>query len=150
MDILIGLALIMVLLFLLGFGWGDLALLALGIMGIFIVLIGCFFAVCPIMLALSKRKTAVFVRFDEEGRFPCAVYGIDGEEVPNMFPCEMIMRGKLYVPGKEIKVLYCRANKHAIDSNALITMIAGAVIFIPFAVFAAVTIVKVIGMMITG
>lgn len=150
MDIIIGGTLIIIIMLCLGFGWGDIAVLGLGAVGVIVVLIGSFFAVCLLMLALSKRKTAVFTEFSEEGRFPCAVYRIDGADVPNMFPCEMIMRGKLYVPGKKIKVLYCRVNKHAIDGNALITMIFGSMIFIPSAVFAAVTIVKVIGMMMKG
>lgn len=145
MDIVIGGAMLIVLMLCLGFGWGDIAMLGFGIVGIFIVLIGCFFAVCLVMLALSKRKAAVFVRFDEERRFPCAVYSIDGKDVVNMFPCETVMRNWLYVPGKEIKVLYCRVNRSAIDNNALLTMILGSVIFIPSAVFAVVKMIEVIG-----
>lgn len=147
MDIIIGGAMLIVLMLCLGFGWGDIAMLGFGIVGIFIVLIGCFFAVCMVLLMLSKRKPAVFVRFDEERRFPCAVYRIDGADVVNMFPCEMVMRNWLYVPEKEIKVLYCRLNRSAIDSNALLTMILGSVIFIPSAVFAVVKMVEVIGEM---
>ncbi|GEM_PF-415842 len=143
MDIVIGAALIIVLMLCLGFGWGDIAVLGMGVVGIFIVLIGCFFAVCPVMLAFSKRTTAVFVRFSEERRFPCAVYRIGDREVLNIFPCEMVMRGKLYVPEREIRLLYCRLNRSAIDSNALLTMVLGSVIFIPSAVFAAVKMVEV-------
>ena len=135
---------LVVLMLCLGFGWGDIALLGAGIVGIFIVLIGGFFAVCLIMLALSRRKSAVFVRLDEERRFPCAVYRINGADVVNMFPCEMVMRDKLYVPEKEIKVLYCRLNRSAIDNNALLTIIFGSTVFIPSAVFAAVKIIEVI------
>lgn len=144
MDIVIGGAMLVVLMLCLGFGWGDIALLGAGIVGIFIVLIGGFFAVCLIMLALSRRKSAVFVRLDEERRFPCAVYRINGADVVNMFPCEMVMRDKLYVPEKEIKVLYCRLNRSAIDNNALLTIIFGSTVFIPSAVFAAVKIIEVI------
>ena len=145
MDIVIGGALIIIIMLCLGFGWGDIAMLGFGIVGVFIVLIGCFFAACLVLIALSKRKSAVFVRFEEERRFPCAVYSIDGKDVVNMFPCEMIMRNWLSVPEKEITVLYCRLNRLAIDSNALITMILGSVIFIPSAVFAVVKMVEVIG-----
>lgn len=144
MDIVIGGAMLVVLMLCLGFGWGDIALLGAGIVGIFIVLIGGFFAVCLVMLALSRRRSAVFVRLDENRRFPCAVYRIDGADVVNMFPCEMVMRDKLYVPEKEIKVLYCRLNRSAIDRNALLTIIFGSTVFIPSAVFAAVKIIEVI------
>lgn len=135
---------LVVLMLCLGFGWGDIALLGVGIVGIFIVLIGGFFAVCLVMLALSRRRSAVFVRLDENRRFPCAVYRINGADVVNMFPCEMVMRDKLYVPEKEIKVLYCRLNRSAIDNNALLTIIFGSTVFIPSAVFAAVKIIEVI------
>lgn len=135
---------LVVLMLCLGFGWGDIALLGAGIVGIFIVLIGGFFAVCLVMLALSRRRSAVFVRLDENRRFPCAVYRINGADVVNMFPCEMVMRDKLYVPEKEIKVLYCRLNRSAIDNNALLTIIFGSTVFIPSAVFAAVKIIEVI------
>lgn len=135
---------LVVLMLCLGFGWGDIALLGAGVVGIFIVLIGGFFAVCLVMLALSRRRSAVFVRLDENRRFPCAVYRIDGADVVNMFPCEMVMRDKLYVPEKEIKVLYCRLNRSAIDRNALLTIIFGSTVFIPSAVFAAVKIIEVI------
>lgn len=144
MDIVIGGAMLVVLMLCLGFGWGDIALLGAGIVGIFIVLIGGFFAVCLVMLALSRRRSAVFVRLDENRRFPCAVYRINGADVVNMFPCEMVMRDKLYVPEKEIKVLYCRLNRSAIDRNALLTIIFGSTVFIPSAVFAAVKIIEVI------
>ena len=147
MDIIIGGALIIIIMLCLGFGWGDIAMLGFGVIGVFIVFIGCFFAVCLVMIALSKRKSAVFVRFDEDKRFPCAVYRIDGADVPNMFPCEMVMRNWLYVPEKEIRVLYCRVNRLAIDNNALITMILGSVIFIPTSVFEVVKMVEVIGEM---
>ncbi|MCM1166644.1 MAG: hypothetical protein NC299_08290 [Lachnospiraceae bacterium] len=145
MDIVIGGALIVLILFCIGFGWSDIAVLGVMVVGALIVLIGGFFAVCLVLLAASKRKTAVFVGFSEERRFPCAVYAIDGNEVPNMFPCEMVMKNKLYVPEKEIKVLYCRPCRMAIDNNALLTMILGGVVFIPAAVFATVKIAAVIG-----
>lgn len=147
MDIVIVGALIVVLLFCLGFGWGDIALAGLAAVGLFIVLIGGFFAACLVMLMFSRRRSAVFVRFDEESRFPCAVYAIDGAEAVNIFPCEMIMRDKLYVPGKEIKLLYCRLNRSVIDRNALLTIIFGSVVFIPSAVYALLKVTEIVAEM---
>lgn len=149
MDFLVGGALVVIVMFCIGFGWGDIAMLGFAVVGALIVLIGGFFAVCLVILSMSKRTTAVFSDFSEERRFPCAVYRIDGAEVPNMFPCEMVMRGKLYVPDKKIKVLYCRRLRSAIDNNALLTIILGSVIFIPSAVFAVVKMIDVIGEVIT-
>lgn len=135
MEFIIGYVMIAGIMLLMGFQLMHIGVMTLLLIGVFIVLIGAFFAVCLVFLAMSKRKTAVFVTIDEEPRFPVAVYKIDGEDVPNMFPCEMIMRNKLYVPDKEIKILYCKPRRSAIDKNAFITMIAGSVIFIPAAVF---------------
>ena len=135
MEFLLGYALIAVIMLFMGFSIVHIAIMTLIIIGVVIVLIGAFFAVCLVFLAMSKRKTAVFTSFDEEPRFPVAVYKIDGEDVPNMFPREMIMRDKLYVPDKEIKVLYCKPRRSVIDKNALVTMIAGSAVFIPAAAF---------------
>ena len=129
------------LLLIIGFDLAQIGVITLMIIGVGVVLIGAFFAVCLVFLAMSRRKTGVFVSLDEERRFPVAVYKIDGEDVPNMFPCEMIMRDKLYVPDKEIHILYCKPRRSAIDKNALITMIAGSAVFIPAAVFSVIMIV---------
>ena len=141
MEFIIGYVMIAVIMLLMGFDLLQIGIMTLILIGVIIVLIGAFFAVCLVFLAMSKRRTAVFMTIDEEPRFPVAVYKIDGEDVPNMFPCEMIMRNKLYVPDKEIKILYCKPRRAAIDKNAFITMIAGSVIFIPAAVFSIIMIV---------
>lgn len=143
MEFLIGYALIAVIMLCMGFELVQIGMLTLVLIGVFIVLIGAFFAVCVVFLAMSRRKSAVFTAFDEERKFPVAVYKIDGDDVPNMFPCEMIMKKKLYVPGKEIRLLYCKPRRAAIDGNALVTMIAGSVIFIPAAVFSVIAIIAI-------
>lgn len=142
MEFILGYVMIAVILLFMGFSIVQVGVLTLLLIGAFIVLIGLFFAVCLVLLAMSRRKKAVFVSFDEERRFPVAVYRIDGNDVPNMFPCEMIMRDRLYKPGKEITILYCKPRRAAIDKNALITMIAGSVVFIPTAVFSAIMIIS--------
>lgn len=140
MEFLIGYVLIAVILLCMGFEFVQIGMFTLVIVGVFVVLIGAFFAVCVAFLIMSRRTSAVFTAFDEERKFPVAIYRINGKDVPNMFPCEMIMRDKLYVPGKEIRLLYCKPRRAAIDKNALITMIAGSVIFIPGAIFSAIAI----------
>lgn len=107
MEFIIGYVLIAVIMLCMGFSLMNIGVFTLLLIGVFIVLIGVFFSVCLVFLAMSRRRKAVFVSFDEERRFPVAVYNIGGEEVSNLFPCEMIMRGKLYIPGKEISILYC-------------------------------------------
>lgn len=142
MEFLIGYVLIAVILLFMGFELVQIGMFTLALLGVFIVLIGVFFAVCVVFLIMSRPASAVFVRFDEERKFPVAVYKINGDDVPNMFPSEMIMRDKIYVPNKEIRLLYCKPRRAVIDKNALITMIAGSVIFIPGGVFSAIALVS--------
>lgn len=142
MEFILGYVMIAVIMLFMGFSLMDIGILTLLLIGVFIVLIGAFFAVCLVFLAMSRRQKAVFVSFDEEPRFPVAVYKIGGEEVPNLFPCEMIMRNKLYIPDKEISLLYCKPRRAAIDKNALTTIIAGSAVFIPLAVFSVIAIVS--------
>lgn len=142
MEFLLGYAMIAVIMLCMGFSLMNIGIFTLLLIGVFIILIGVFFAVCLALLAMSRRRKAVFASFNEERRFAVAVYIIDGEEVPNMFPCEMIIRDKLYIPNKEIFLLYCKPRRAAIDKNALITIIAGSAVFIPAAVFSAITIVS--------
>lgn len=141
-EFLIGYVLIAVILLCMGFELVQIGMFTLALVGVFIVLIGLFFSICMVFLILSRPADAVFTEFDEERKFPVAVYRINGEDVPNMFPSEMIMRNKLYVPGKAIRLLYCKPRRAAIDKNALITMIAGSVIFIPGGVFSAIALVE--------
>ena len=138
MEFVIVYVMVAVLLLFMGFDLAQIGIMTLILIGGFVALIGVFFLICLVFLIMSRKKTAVFVSFDEERRFPVAVYKIDGEDVPNMFPCEMIMRDKLYVPEKEIKILYCKPRRAAIDKNALLTMIAGSAVFIPAGIFAVI------------
>ena len=142
MEFLLGYVLIAIIMLCMGFKLVHIGIMTLLLLGAVIVLIGVFFAVCLVLLALSKRKNAVFVKIDEKPRFPVAIYKIDGNEVYNLFPCEMIMRGKLYNPDKEIRILYCKPRRATIDKNALVTIIAGSAVFIPAAVFAAYMIIS--------
>lgn len=142
MEFLIGYVLIAVILLFMGFSLFQIGVFTLMIVGALIVLIGGFFTVCLALLAFSKRRRGVFVEIDESTRFPVAVYNIDGENVPNMFPCEMVMKKRLYVPEKEITLLYCKPRKRTIDKNALVTIIVGSSVFIPAAVFSAIMIVS--------
>lgn len=145
MEFLLGFALIVILMLCMGFGIVDIAMLVLALSGVLIILIGGFFAVCLVLLMFTKKRRGAFCEFNDEGRFPCAVYKIGGERVKNLFPCEMIMRKRLYVPDKEIALLYFKPRRFAIDKNALLTIIIGSAVFIPLAVFSAVALAIWIG-----
>lgn len=145
MEFLLGFALIVILMLCLGFGIVDIAVLVLALAGLVIIFIGIFFAVCLVMLMFTGKTRGAFVEFNEDGRFPCAVYDIGGERVKNLFPCEMIMRDKLYVSDKEIQLLYFKPRRFAVDKNALFTIIIGSAVFIPLGTVAAVMLLRWIG-----
>ncbi len=142
MEILVSIIIILGILILGGVDIGLILLLVLGLVGVLVVLMGLFFAACLVLVVISGRKSAVFLEMDDSGRYPVAVYDIDGARVKNFFPCEMVMRKRLYVPGKKIRILYCAAINRTIDGNAFITIIAGTLILVPASVFAVMKFVQ--------
>ena len=137
MEFLIVFAMFVIIMLLLGLGAWEIIMLATNVITVLILLTGAFFALSLIMLIFSRKKRGVFTRINDEGRFPVAVYEIDGEEFRNVFPCEMVMRGKLYVPEKAVTLFLCRFRRLVIDRNALVTIIAGSAVFIPLSGVAA-------------
>ncbi len=143
MEILFSIVIILGLLLLAGVDLGGILAIVLGLIGVLVVLIGLFFTACLALVAMSRRKRAAFLEMDDSGRYPAAVYDVGGDRVKNFFPCEMVMRSRLYVPAKEIHILHCAPIKRTIDGNALVTIIVGALIFIPASVLAVMVFVSV-------
>ena len=137
MEFLIVFAMAVIIMLFLGFGVGDIIMLAMYFIAVLVMLTGVFFVVNLVFLLSSKRNRGEFTRINDEGRFPRAVYKTDGGEFSNLFPCEMIMRDKLYVPEKTVTLYFSKFLRLVIDKNALITIIAGSVIFIPLGAAAA-------------
>lgn len=143
MEVVFSILIILGLLLMAGVEIGDILLIVLGLVGGMVIVIGLFFTLCLVLAVLSKRKRAVFLEMDDEKRYPSAVYDVDGNRVKNLFPCEMVMRGRLYVPQKEIRILHCAPINRTIDGNALATIITGALIFIPASALMVMIFVKV-------
>ena len=133
MEYVIGFGLVAVLMLCLGFGFGDVAMLVMWILVGAVVLTALFFTAMLFLLVTSKPVKAEFLRLDDTKRFPAAVYRIGEQEFRNIFPCEMMMKKKLYVEGKRKRVLKSRIFGFVIDGNALATIIIGACVFIPSA-----------------
>lgn len=142
MEFLLVFALVAVIMFFIGFGLGDILMMALLVIAALTALIGVFFLFSLAVLIFSKKKRGVFSKINDEGRFPCAVYEIDGEEFQNVFPCEMIMRDRLYVPEKTVTLYSIKLRRAVIDKNAFITIIAGSAVFIPMAVVAVMVLAR--------
>lgn len=142
MEFLLVFALIAIIMLCIGFGLGDILMMALLVIAALTALIGVFFLFSLAVLIFSNKKRGVFVKFNDEGRFPCAVYDIDGGEFQNVFPCEMIMRDRLYVPEKRVTLYSIKLRRAVIDKNAFITIIAGSAVFIPMAVVAVMVLAR--------
>ena len=124
MEIIIGAALIIMLLL---FAGVDIWFIFVGFMFLVAaaaVFTSGFFAVCAVMLILSERRTAVFARFEKNGRFDAAVYSADGREYTNVFPAEFILRDKLYSADKTVTIRTTKRGR-AFDKNALMSTAAG-------------------------
>lgn len=94
-----------------------------------------FFVGCSVMLAGSKQKRAVFSRIevrtgeDKKGKFDRACYLIEGREFPNAFPCEIVLKDKLYIQDKPVTVWLCEKRGMVFDRNAFAAVITGFIFF---------------------
>ncbi|MCH5204498.1 MAG: hypothetical protein J1F03_07100 [Oscillospiraceae bacterium] len=131
MEYIIVLALLSIIFFCLGLSLGDVLMMLAVLLCAGIVFVGAFFLFSLVVLALSRKVTASFLKMNDEGRYPCAVYKVGDSELKNLFPSEMIMKDKLYVPEKEIKIRRCVLFNAALDKNAVMTIVVGSAVFIP-------------------
>lgn len=140
MEYLIVIAIFAIILLCLGFSIGEILMMFAGLLCLLIVLTGLFFVFALAVLLTSRKTTAVFVEMDEKGRYPSAVYKTERGNFKNLFPGEMVMKKRLYVPEKEVIVRKCAFLNSVLDKNAVMTIILGNAVFIPLsvaAVFAA-------------
>ena len=75
----------------------------------------------------SKKCSAEFIKIDKHPkmRFSTAFYRIDNKEYPNAFPCEAIMRKKLYKNNSACNVRLNEKTGSVYDKNALATCFLG-------------------------
>ncbi len=127
MEVLLGAVVIIILLFILGFGFD---IISFGIAAVILIMTGLTslaFLYMFVRLILSKRLEGEFTRIGRQGKekFDRAYYLTDYGEVPNVFPCEFVMRDKLYKKGRKVRLRIDRNKKHIYDRNAFITIITG-------------------------
>ena len=134
MEFVLSAALILLLLFILGLRLGDMVILLLVAMVVFICAVAGFFLWSAVMLAFSRRREVAFCGTEKLGRFERAVYMVDGEKHPCAFPREKLLCGKLYKADKPVRV-WLLPNGKLFDLSAFVTVIAGTVFFVPSAAF---------------
>ncbi len=129
MEVILGIVIVVVLLLLLGVNIGFISILFGVIISMGILLMLGFFVFSAVRLLRSVRKTA---RFDgtesfAESKFDCAVYLIEGERYKNAFPCEVIMRNRIYKKDRDVTVRLYEKKSLVYDKNSAVTIAAGLV-----------------------
>lgn len=124
MEILIGAAVIIILLALLGVDIWYILLGIIALVALAALFVTAMFSVSMVWLLRSERCSGEFLKFSEGKRFEYAVYRIDGGEYGNIFPAEMVLREKLYKPETPVKLRLYR-KKSVFDRNAALTTAIG-------------------------
>ena len=102
---------------------GGMAIVELAILSMVI-----FFIFSMILLALSKSRKAEFSKIDKapkDGKFKVAYYIVEGEELPCIFPSEMILNDQMYKKGRIYHVLYNKRMKKVFDIWTILTIVLG-------------------------
>lgn len=127
MEVIFGIIIVVVLLLVLGVSLGFISILFSVIISMGILAMLAFFVFSAVRLMRSKKKTA---RFDGteafgESKFDCAVYLIEGERYKNAFPCEVIMRERIYKRDKDVTVRLYEKKNLVYDKNSAVTIGVG-------------------------
>ncbi len=130
MEMIVTAAIVIVLALCLGADLAIVPIMLMVIMTAVLIFIFFFFAVCAVRLLRTEKKRAFFSRIGQKGKdnFSRAFYNIGSEEYPNVYPCEIVMRSKLYRHGKEYTVRFDRRHGEVFDLNAVCCTVAGLVL----------------------
>ena len=130
MEALIVLIILILLAVISGVSIEMIAICLLGLIGLGFGLLSVYFVFCAVRIIKGEKHTArvAETRKSERFNYPTAYYDVDGNIYANAFPCELIMKKKLYQQGRECKVYVCRRkNKEPIvyDPNAVLSTFVG-------------------------
>ena len=127
MELILGLAVIIILLLILGFGIDTIIFGIVGLLTLAAGASGLILLYFAVRLLFSKKRTAVFARIGrpEKARYDVAYYRTDEGELPNVFPAEVVMKKRLYDSEKNVKLRIDAGKKFVYDRNARATILAG-------------------------
>lgn len=143
MSYVLGLLIILLALLVVGVNINVITGIILGVVILVNFLLLLFFVRCTVVLAGSKQKAAVFSRIEKrgeadengnekkgkKGKFDRACYMVEGREYPNAFPCEVILKDRLYSTDREVVVWLCEKQGVVFDGNAFAAAIVGFFFF---------------------
>lgn len=111
----------------------DIAIVPIMLMVLLVLLllfIFGFFVCSAVRLATTKSVKGQFVRIGraEDKKFDTAFYKIDDRECSNAFPCEIVMKSKIYVSDKVYRLRYDSRRNEVFDLNAVCCIVLGLVL----------------------
>ena len=111
---------------------GRQSAIMIGVLGAVAVASGgmtLFFILYILKLLFSKRKKGTFLRIERNGVFKwhAAIYLVDGEEVPCIFPDDGVMDDKIYKADKTYTLFYNKRSGKVFDRISITTCIIGII-----------------------
>lgn len=127
MEFVLGFSIIIILLLILGFGVDVIIIGIIALIGLAAAATEIVFLFFAVRLLFSKRAEAEFSRIGrtKKSRYDVAFYNVGDEELPNVFPAEMVMKKRLYKSGKTVKLRVDVKKKFVYDRNARLTILLG-------------------------
>ena len=108
---------------------------------VLLLVIFSFFVYSAVKLTGTKSVKGKFVRFGRDTAF----YKVSDSEYPNVFPYEVVMRSKIYIPDKVCRLRYDGKRNEVFDLNAVCCVIFGLVLSSVSAVMMILFLLTVIG-----
>lgn len=127
MEILVIVAVVVALALCLGADIAIVPIMLMVLLVLLLLIIFGFFVYSAVRLAKTKSVKGQFVRIGraEDKKFDTAFYRINDREYPNAFPCEIVMRSKLYIPDKVYRLRYDSRRNEVFDLNAVCCIVLG-------------------------
>lgn len=88
-----------------------------------------FFILYLLKLLFSKKKKGTFLRIERNGMFKwhAAIYLVDGEEIPCIFPDDGVMDDKIYRTDKTYTLFYNKRSGKVFDRISITTCVIGII-----------------------
>ncbi|MCM1463260.1 MAG: hypothetical protein NC084_11215 [Bacteroides sp.] len=132
MEIFVGIAVLLTLVFCLTGELGAALMVFAGIVILFLWLLLGFFLYFFFTMLRAGKRSARFARFERDERvgFERAVYEVEGEEIPAVFPAEPILRARLYRPERPSAIRLSAKKKRLYDRPTCATVCLGTAAFL--------------------
>ena len=127
MEALIIFVVIIALMLIVGFSVEFVLECVMGLMCLMMLALFLFFGWCIVRLTVSEKCSGRLARVEKHPKFGYGIpfYDIGGEVFANTFPCEVVMKGRLYAEGRECRLMLDKKRNKVFDGNAVLSSVAG-------------------------